>query len=358
MTFEVQKSTKPTSSAPSLGGPMTRRTLDFIYLLDCSASMAGQRIAALDMAIREGADLLDGAARSNPEVDVCVRAIAFSSGAWWHVDEPTRIADFAGNWTPLEAGGITDLGEAMLLLADHFESREANRKGLATGITLITDGRPTDDWEQGLRALLDTPWGAKSVRQAITLGSDTDRSVLEQIVSNPNANIFEMTEDANSMVGAIRWASTWFEDQQRVGQIGKLSEPTSAAATSKRSRARNRRIEAAVVGARCQKYGHPIGMRGEVGAGGNWVFTWAMKIGDSSGGFGVPTRVTVSDRTHIASTFACPYCQANGFAICSACHRYTCSPKKSQAATCAWCKYQDQVRTIDIVDNPDGEDRG
>jgi uncharacterized protein YegL len=56
-------------------------------------------------------------ADENPNALVLVRAIKFSNGAQWHISQPTQIQDF--KWSDLNADGVTDLGKALRLLADH-----------------------------------------------------------------------------------------------------------------------------------------------------------------------------------------------------------------------------------------------
>src|SRR5437764_1186275 len=99
------------------GGAMARRELHFIWLLDTSGSMnADGKIQALNVAIRETIPQLQAAARDNPNVNVLVRAITFSDGAKWHVETPTPVANL--RWTDVTAGGHTDLGKALRLLAN------------------------------------------------------------------------------------------------------------------------------------------------------------------------------------------------------------------------------------------------
>src|SRR5437868_7523099 len=98
------------------GGEYASRPLHIIWLLDCSGSMSqGGKIEALNNAIREVIPALRKAAEGNPEAQFYVRALKFSSGAEWHVHEPTLLADF--KWTDLVAQGVTDMGQAFALLA-------------------------------------------------------------------------------------------------------------------------------------------------------------------------------------------------------------------------------------------------
>src|ERR1700710_1390167 len=100
-----------------LGGPMARRQLHFIWILDVSGSMrADGKIQALNVAISEALPSLRAAAQGNMSADVMVRAVTFSSGARWHSADPTPVGDF--RWVPVAAGGFTDMGAALSLVAD------------------------------------------------------------------------------------------------------------------------------------------------------------------------------------------------------------------------------------------------
>ena len=72
------------------GAELARRPLHFFLLVDCSGSMAaGGKMTALNTAIREVLPHLAETSESNPHAQVSVRAIGFSTGARWHIADPT-----------------------------------------------------------------------------------------------------------------------------------------------------------------------------------------------------------------------------------------------------------------------------
>jgi len=73
----------------------------------------------LNNAIREVIPHMQKVADENPNAQVLVRALKFSSGAQWHISQPTRIEDF--KWTDLSAAGETDMGKALSLLAEQLK---------------------------------------------------------------------------------------------------------------------------------------------------------------------------------------------------------------------------------------------
>jgi uncharacterized protein YegL len=142
------------------GGEYAGRPLHVIWLLDCSGSMAiSGKIEALNNAIREVIPAMRKAAEGNPEVQFYVRVIRFSTGATWHIAEPTLLNDF--KWVDLHAEGETDLGQAFALLTEEMSNMPPEARMLPPQIVLISDGKPTDDWKGALQALLNVPWGRR-----------------------------------------------------------------------------------------------------------------------------------------------------------------------------------------------------
>src|ERR1700681_1982995 len=94
------------------GGQMSARPLHFIWIADCSGSMAGGKIWALNFAIKEALPAMLTVVDENPNAQVFVMAIKFGVGAQWHVSQPTEVKDF--KWVDLAAtDNGTDMGKAM-----------------------------------------------------------------------------------------------------------------------------------------------------------------------------------------------------------------------------------------------------
>ncbi len=187
------------------GGELATRPLHFIWIADCSGSMSGDKIQALNFAIRDAIPHMQKVADDNPNAQVLVRALAFSSGAQWHLSQPTPVADF--KWTDLKAGGVTDMGKAFATVADQLKIPPMTERALPPVLVLMSDGQPTDDWETGLQTLMNTPWGKKSVRIAIAIGSDADRNVLQSFIGNSELQPLE-ANNPEALVKHIKWVST------------------------------------------------------------------------------------------------------------------------------------------------------
>ncbi len=66
-------------------------------------------------------------------------------------------------------------------------------RGLPPVLVLITDGYPTDDVGQGIKAIMDQPWGKKAVRIAIGIGADIDYNMLKRFIGNDELRRYRHT---------------------------------------------------------------------------------------------------------------------------------------------------------------------
>src|ERR671915_212137 len=143
------------------GGELASRPLHFIWIADSSGSMEQDgKIQALNTAIREAIPHMRKVAEDNPNAQVLVRAVKFSNGAQWHVTQPTPVAE-------------------------QLKMPPMSERALPPVLVLVSDGQPTDDFDAGLKALLEQPWGKKAVRIAISIGRDADDEVLQKFIGHP-----------------------------------------------------------------------------------------------------------------------------------------------------------------------------
>jgi uncharacterized protein YegL len=82
-----------------------------------------------------------------------------------------------------------------------------SERALPPVLVLISDGQPTDDFDQGLKELLDQPWGKKAVRIAISIGQDADADVLQKFIAHPEMKPLA-ANSPEALVKHIKWAST------------------------------------------------------------------------------------------------------------------------------------------------------
>ena len=188
------------------GGELASRPLHFIWIADSSGSMEQDgKIQALNTAIREAIPHMKKVAEDNPNAQVLVRSVKFSNGAQWHISQPTPVADFA--WTDLAAEGETDMGKALQLVAEQLKMPPMSERALPPVLVLVSDGQPTDDFEAGLKDLMNEPWGKKAVRIAISIGRDVDAEVLQKFIGNTELKPLA-ANSPEALVRHIKWAST------------------------------------------------------------------------------------------------------------------------------------------------------
>jgi len=202
---------------------LSNRPLHFIYICDCSGSMAAQgKMQALNQAIRQSLPGMVKVARDNPEARVMVRAVSFADKASWHISKPTEVEQL--QWVDLQAGGITAMGEALELVASQLSSPPMEERALPPVLVLISDGQPTDDFDAGLKKLMHKPWAQKAVRLAISVGQDANHEVLQDFIGpdpgergqkglsmqgvSKSARRPLQASNATALAQYIEWAST------------------------------------------------------------------------------------------------------------------------------------------------------
>lgn len=186
------------------GGELASRPLHFIWVVDCSGSMYGEKIGTVNHAIQSTIPDMQDAAHDNPNAQLLVRTLKFSTGASWVTSTPVDIDDFT--WQDLDAGGVTDLGKAFDMLAAQLTIPPMTDRALPPVLVLLSDGQPTDDYKKSLDKLLHLPWGKKAVRIAISIGQDADDEVLTAFTGN--RELVLQANNPQALVKMIKWAST------------------------------------------------------------------------------------------------------------------------------------------------------
>ena len=63
------------------GGQLASRPLHFFWLVDCSGAMEGEKMESVNYAIKQTIPDMRAAAEDNPNAQLLIRTIAFSTGA-------------------------------------------------------------------------------------------------------------------------------------------------------------------------------------------------------------------------------------------------------------------------------------
>lgn len=202
-----------------------RRKMTLFFMIDTSGSMLGSKIGSVNDAIENVLPMIGEISDENPDAEINVAALEFSTGTRWLYSEPKEAKEFI--WQQVQAEGLTSLGEACRELNSKL-SRNGGFMSSPSGcfapaIILLSDGGPTDDFEGGLKNLKNNSWFKNAIKIAIAIGDDADKEVLKQFTGSVEAVITVHNIDAlKQMIRIIAVTSS---------QIG--SKSTSAADSTK-----------------------------------------------------------------------------------------------------------------------------
>lgn len=187
------------------GGELASRPLHFFWVVDCSGSMYIEgKMGVVNTAIQDCIPEMRAEAENNPNAQLMIRALQFSTGASWRTTAPVPIEDYS--WEDLEPDGVTDFGKACELLAAQLSMPPMPERALPPVLVLLSDGQPTDDYKSGLNKLKALPWYKKAVKIAISIGKDADDDVLAEFVGN--RELVLQANNATTLAKMIKWAST------------------------------------------------------------------------------------------------------------------------------------------------------
>lgn len=165
-----------------------RRTMTLFFVIDTSGSMEGNKIGAVNDAVVNVLPMLDEISQTNPDAEIKVAALEFSSGTKWLYTEPKLASEFV--WQDVRASGLTSLGGACIELNNKLSRSgymQAASGSFAPAIILLSDGGPTDDFQSGLAKLKTNNWFKAAIKVAIAIGDDADKDVLKEFTGSSEA---------------------------------------------------------------------------------------------------------------------------------------------------------------------------
>lgn len=168
---------------------VARKVLPIIYVLDTSGSMSGDRIASVNEAMNETMEVLKDVSAKNPDAEIKVGVLKFSSGAEWVTNGLVFMEDFY--WNDVKAGGVTDLGSALKELDSKLSRSEflVSDTGFCVPVIMfMSDGQPTDNYEKALEDIKNNnKWFKYATKISIAVGDDADTEALAKIAGNKEA---------------------------------------------------------------------------------------------------------------------------------------------------------------------------
>ena len=179
-----------------------KQELNLLFVIDNSGSMAGERIGAVNNAIRDVLTIMPEIQEDTSDAEIKISALTFNEDAKWVYDEPKAISDF--KWTDVGVDGGTDYSRCFDALAKFLCKKENGGKmpdigGVAPIIIFMSDGMPTSpDWEQHLDTLKRKGWFKVALKYALAIGVDTQEAsdVLAKFTGNPETVLKVYTAEA------------------------------------------------------------------------------------------------------------------------------------------------------------------
>lgn len=207
----------PSDSRPSRPMPAPARPLPVFVLADISGSMRELRkIDTLN-------DCVTTMVRSFADEDslrgeIQVGVVTFGNTARLH--QPLTPAPQL-EWTDMQAGGRTPMGEAFTLLTELLaDENVVPKNAFMPVLILVSDGKPTDDWRVPLERLLASSRGEKAVRLAVGIGSDMEEEefdVLRNFIARPGIEP-KRADEAHLLTSYFSWVTMSVTAQARTGR--------------------------------------------------------------------------------------------------------------------------------------------
>lgn len=195
-------SNERTNEKFDLGEGIARQELNVMFVIDNSGSMEGEKIGAVNNAIRDVMSIMPDIQDDTGDATIKISALTFSDDAKWIYHEPKTVEEF--KWRDIDVEGGTNLSAAYDELSKYLCKRENGGQmpdlgGVAPIIILMTDGMPTShDWDKHLASLKKKGWFKVALKYAIAIEVNTDeaRDVLSSFTGNPETVLTVYTAEA------------------------------------------------------------------------------------------------------------------------------------------------------------------
>lgn len=172
------------------------KKLPVILLLDVSGSMRGAKIDSLYDATIDMIETFVAAQAKEQIIDVSI--ITFGDSVELHTSyTPVKELQATGI-SPFRASGMTPMGTALKMAKDMIDDKQVTPSRIyRPAVILVSDGGPTDDWEEPMDRFISDGRSAKCQRFAVAIGADADKKVLERFTQDPKMVFF--AEDAKDI---------------------------------------------------------------------------------------------------------------------------------------------------------------
>lgn len=155
-----------------------------VLVLDCSGSMKGERMAALN----DGLKTLEAAMKKDPTTSTRGRVLVIQFGGEDEISQGIWQDAIEFVAPTLEANGRTPTGAAITSALEAIESQKAELKSAGIAykrpiLMLMSDGDPTDEWEDAAEACKVAEAANKVTVFAIGIGENANLDILGRFSS-------------------------------------------------------------------------------------------------------------------------------------------------------------------------------
>ena len=179
-----------------------KQELNLIFVIDNSGSMEGEKIGAVNNAIRDVLSIMPDIQEDTSDAEIKISALTFSENCHWVYTEPKAVDEF--KWQDITTEGGTDYSKAYDELAKFLCKKENGGQmpdigGVAPIVILMSDGMPTSpDWEEHLNSLKKKGWFKVALKYALAIQIDTSDAmdVLTKFTGNSETVLKVYTAEA------------------------------------------------------------------------------------------------------------------------------------------------------------------
>jgi uncharacterized protein YegL len=168
------------------------RELPVFVLADVSGSMRQNgKIDVLNRSVRKMIEALSD--EDGELADLYASVITFGGDAADVHVAPTPVDQI--EWSDMNPYGRTPMGDAFRKATTLLENRDVlSERAYRPVIVLVSDGIPTDDWQDAHKELVDSDRGSKATRLALGIGSDANHDVLQTFTNAENGHVMAADE--------------------------------------------------------------------------------------------------------------------------------------------------------------------
>ena len=327
------------------------RRLPIYLLLDCSESMAGEAFSAMEKGLAAMMDDLRGDPMALETAFVSLITFASSAKQILPLTEAYKLV-----MPTLPMGSGTALGAGLQVLRQCMSSEVVTSSPTQKGdykpiVFILTDGTPTDAWEQQADFFKSNVTGKKANVIAVALGPDADTEALRRItdtvltMNDPAPGTFK--QFFKWVSASISSASQKMATADEKGAALPNLPPEVGVAQAGQPRAAPAPDRFKFVHVRCGKSGQFAVQRFEKTSEGRRFFggkaiyrgVAAHPVQDfdfSGDGASASGAAQQTGADQLQNVPPCPYCGNSIFAVCN-CQRIFCISGPGRY-TCPWCK--------------------